>query len=208
MSINIKDWKKSKYPHIKINKKDKLLYLFDVRIDGKRYRKQYRNTTGSDVYVLFLEWKSKLGIKTTDGAETVLDYFNLSQKLSERNPTTKLKYDKYFALYITPISSMKIQDVKSSHIDSLNNSTKHLKPSYRKKMFEILIPMFSIAIDDLVINVSPIKKRQVVKRKQMQEMRVVTNAVEKYKNLHKAIHEVFKNEPRGHEVILSLSNIL
>ena len=197
MSINTKNYKKSKYPHIKVNKKNTTKFLFDiVAKNGKRYRKQYLNTSDLDVYVAFLNWKSSLGLVTTEDATTVEDYFILSQKFSERNDSTKLKYEKYFLLYVSLISKMKIVDVQSRHIDLLNQGTKHLKPSYRKKMFEILVPLFNLAIDDELITVSPIKRRQNVKRKQLQEMKVVTDAVGKYKHLHQAIHKVFKDDPR------------
>ena len=196
MAINSKDFKKTKYPHIKQNKKDKTLFLFDIVADSKRYRKQYRHNGSQDIYTLFLEWSSKVGIKTTEDAVTVEDYFHLSQRLSERSNSSKSKYESYFILYVSQIASIKVSDVKSQHIDKLNLATKHLKPSYRKKMYEILIPAFNLAIDDGLIDKSPIKKRQVVKRKQMEEMRVVTDAITKYKLLHKAIHTVFKYEPR------------
>ena len=197
MSINTKDWKKSKYPSIKIHKKDKQLYLFDYTNDiKKRFRKQYKNSDGSDVYKIFLEWKSKVGVETTEDAITVNDYFELSQKFGDRNSKTKLIYEQFLDRYIACIKDMKIQDVKSRHIDDINQKTKHLSRRSRKRVTEILTPLFKIAIDDGLIDRSPIRHRQIIKRKPLEEKRVVTDAINKYKSLHKSIHKVFKDEPR------------
>ena len=197
MAIKASEWKPSKYPYIKVNKKERSLYLFDVRSDnGKRYRKQYRHINNKNINTIFLEWRAKLGLETTEGAQTVYDYFVLSQKYSDRNDTTKQMFKLYFNNYCQAIRDMKVSEVKSSHIDQLSLANKHLSRSYRRKLFDLLTPLFRIAIDDEIIDRSPIKSRQVVKRKQMEEKRVVTNAVQKYKDLHKAIHEVFKDEPR------------
>ena len=42
MAINAKDYKTTKEQNIKVHKKDNKLFLFDFRINGKRYRKQYK----------------------------------------------------------------------------------------------------------------------------------------------------------------------
>ena len=194
MAIITKDWRKTKFPSIKQHKQDKSLYLFDYTINGKRHRKQVRPT--QDVYVEFLEWKEKLVLPKIDVSATVAEYFEKSQLISERNETTKLAYTRYYNNYITPIAKMRVVDVRSSHITQLALQTKNLSRSYRKKLFEILIPLFKLAMDDDLIKKSPIKQRQVVVRKSHEEMKVVTNAVEKYKLVHQAIHIVFKDNPR------------
>jgi len=202
MAITAKDWKQSKYPYIKIHKKDKDKYLFDIRLNGKRHRKQYKSDSSKDIYTIFLEWSDKVGTKTTDDAVTVKDYFELSQRLSERSKSTKRYYEQYLNLYLTSISSFKIQDVKSSHIDAINLKTAHLSRRSRKTVFEILIPIFRIAIDDGIIDKTPIKQRQIVKRKPLEEMRIVTDAVSKYKLLHKAIHETYEDDAKIRAIFL------
>lgn len=42
MAINSNDYTQTKEKNIKLHKKDKRLFLFDFRIDGKRYRKSYK----------------------------------------------------------------------------------------------------------------------------------------------------------------------
>lgn len=42
MAINLDDYIQTKEKNIKLHKKDKRLFLFDFRIDGKRYRKSYK----------------------------------------------------------------------------------------------------------------------------------------------------------------------
>ena len=194
MAILTKEWKTTKFSSIKQNKQDKSLYLFDYTVNDKRHRKQVRPI--QDVYAEFLEWKEKLVLPKIDTSATIAQYFEKSQLVSERNDTTKLAYTRYYNNYITPISKMKVVDVRSSHITQLTLQTKHLSRSYRKKLFEILIPLFNLAVDDGLIAKSPIKQKQIVVRKAHEEMKVVTNAVRKYKLVHQAIHQVFHDNPR------------
>jgi len=44
MALNISDYTQTKEKNIKRHKKDKRLFLFDFRVDGKRYRKTYKVT--------------------------------------------------------------------------------------------------------------------------------------------------------------------
>ena len=194
MAISTKDWRKTKFPSIKQHKRDKSLYLFDYTMNGKRHRKQVRPT--QDIYVEFLEWKEKLVLPKIDVTATVAEYFEKSQLVSERNDTTKLAYTRYYNNYISPIAKMRVVDVRSSHITQLTLQTKHLSRSYRKKLFEIFIPLFNLAVDDGLLTKSPIKQKQVVIRKAHEEMKVVTDAVRKYKLVHNVIYQVFSNNPR------------
>ena len=195
MAIITQDWKQSKFKSIKQHKKDKELYLFDVKLNGKRYRKKHR-CDGKDIYLTFKEWSDKLELPKVDSTATIEDYFHKSQLVSERNDTTKLAYTRYYNNYISPISGMRVVDVRSSHITQLSLANKHLSRSYRKKLFEILIPLFKLAKDDELITKSPIKQRQVVVRKSHEEMKVVNDAVGKYKLVHQTIHHTFSDNPR------------
>ena len=42
MAIDANDYVQTKEKNIKLHKKDKRLFLFDFRVDGKRYRKSYK----------------------------------------------------------------------------------------------------------------------------------------------------------------------
>ena len=42
MAINLKDYKTTKEQNIKVHKKDTRLFLFDFRINNKRYRKNFK----------------------------------------------------------------------------------------------------------------------------------------------------------------------
>ena len=204
MAIKTKEWKHTNFTSIKVNKKNKQKYLFDYTSEetGKRHRKVIVLQESEGLYVSFLEWKNKLVLETLNANATVKEYFELSQRLSDRSEGTKTAYERYFKNYISPISKMKITKVKSSHIDQLKLDTKHLSKSYQKKMFEILIPLFELSVDDDIITKTPIKKRQVTKRRQMEEMKVVTNAVEKYKIIHRTIHKEFEDNPRIRSLFL------
>ncbi|MCH9740978.1 MAG: hypothetical protein K0U38_09095 [Epsilonproteobacteria bacterium] len=43
MAIKLSDYKPTKETNIKVHKRDKRLFLFDFRIDGKRYREHYKH---------------------------------------------------------------------------------------------------------------------------------------------------------------------
>ncbi|MEA2092065.1 MAG: hypothetical protein U9O83_06840 [Campylobacterota bacterium] len=49
------------------------------------------------------------------------------------------------------------------------------------------------AEDDLIVK-SPIKKSHIPVRKQLEEKKVITDAVNKYKKIHETIHQLFGSD--------------
>lgn len=67
---------------------------------------------------------------------------------------------------------MKLASVTPSHISTITALTKHLANSTRQKSIAILVPMFKLAIDEELIQFSPIKHIHKIKRKQLEEKRI------------------------------------
>ena len=87
---------------------------------------------------------------------------------------------------------MKLSDVKPRHISKINDMTAGFAPRTRKK-----------AIEDEIIILSPVQKTHKIKRSQKQEKRVISgDAVEKYKTLSKAIHQVYADNPHHRALLL------
>jgi len=102
-----------------------------------------------------------------------------------------ISYNYFYDKHLVGFESLKIKDVKSSHITALNVSLSHLAPATRSKAYEILKPIFALAIEDEIILRTPIKVSHLPKRKQIEEKKIITQAVRKYKLVHKAIHQLF-----------------
>ena len=95
MAITPKDWTPTKEQNIKVHKKDNRLFLFDFRINGKRYRKQYRVKATNHTPLQML--------KT---ARTQLDIMK-DEIINDRYGNDLIKLDKLFIEY------MKTQPVKA-----------------------------------------------------------------------------------------------
>ena len=204
MAILLSDFNKTKHSGLFVHKTDVNKFLFNFRLNGKGTRKLYKanpSHTKADKLKLAYEELEKLkevkGRTEASGADlnaTIDDSFDRLQEMTERNADTKQSYKYHYEKYIQPvIGKMKITAVTPRHISTITASTKGLANSTRQKSTAILMPIFKLAIDEEVIQFSPIKHIHKVKRKQLEEKKVVNNAEEKYKLVHSAIHEVFKD---------------
>ena len=204
MAINKKDYIPTKHSGIKIHSNG-INFMFDFRINKKRYMRLFessQNHTPKDrlktaydaMEKVKAEIERTLNIDADTGA-TVDNYWEKVKKLKKWSPKVRTDMQYYYDKYITEVGSMKILDVKPRHLTDLNISMNHLSPRYQKKAYEILIPIFSLASDDELILVSPIKKNHIPKRDNTTEKKIVTDAVGKYKALHKALYLKFKENP-------------
>jgi len=205
MAINKKEYKPTKHAGIKIHS-DSINYWFDFRINGKRYSKLFKskqNHTQKDrlksAYEAFEAYRSSkirdLAIGT-DTASTVDTYWEKVKSLPGKRGkmwTDKVRTDMqyYYDKYLTDIGSMKIRDVQPVHITDLKITMNHLTPRYQKKAFEILLPVFNLAIKHKLIDVSPVHADDIPKRDAAAEKKIVVDAVVKYKKIHKALYEKF-----------------
>lgn len=204
MAINKKEYTPTKHAGIKVHKNN-IDYLFDFRIEGKRYSRLFKskeNHTPRDrlktAYEAFESHKDRITKElsiTADTSATVNEYWEKVKKLKSWSPKVRSDTQYYYDKYLTDIGAMKIRDVKPRHMTDLNIKITHLSKRYQKKSFEILIPIFTLALDDEIIEVSPIKKSHIPKRENAKEKKIVTDAVAKYKIIHKTLHEKFKENP-------------
>ena len=202
MAISLADYSTTKHKGLLVHKNDVNKFLFNFRKNGKATRKIWRanpSHTKADklktAYLMLEELKGVQARVQHSGANlnaTVDDYFDRLQIMTERNEATQQSHLNHYNKYIKPtIGRMKITKVSPTHITTISLLTKHLANSTRQKSIAILTPIFRLAIDEELIQFSPVKHIHKVKRKQLEEKKVVTDAGTKYKMVHQAINKVF-----------------
>ena len=202
MAILLSDYIATKHKNLFIHKNDSTKFLFNFRINGKSTRKVFNanpaHTKADRLKTAYMKLEELKGVKTRvelSGANlnaTVDEYFDRLQTMTERNEETQKSYERHYNRYIKPtIGKMKIANVTPSHISTITALTKHLANSTRQKSIAILDPIFKLAIDEELIQFTPIKHIHKVKRKQLEEKKVINDAETKYREVYKAINEVF-----------------
>ncbi len=202
MAIDKQSYSRTKHVGVKIHR-DSIKFWFDFKLNGKRYSKLWKsniNHTKADrlksAYSELERLKAEILNSTTitaDFGATINDYF---ETLKDRwKGETLKKYEFYYAKYMQDgIGKLKIRDTKSAHFTSFNKTISHLAPSTRKRAYEILQPLFRLAIEDEIIDRTPIKSAHIPVRNQLSEKKVVTDAVTKYKTIHTTINRLFNSE--------------
>ena len=210
MAIDKKSYTKTKHAGIKLHK-DGIRFWFDFTLNGKRHSKLWKSNeahTKADrlktAYIELERLKAEILHKneiTANFDATVNDYF---ETLKERwKGETLKKYEFYYAKYMEDgIGKLKVKDVKAAHFTSFNKIIAHLAPSTRKRAYEILQPLFKLAIEDEIILRSPIKTSHIPVRNQLSEKKVVTDAVAKYKTLYSTINDMFADNPHHRAIFL------
>lgn len=204
MAITATDFTKTKHTGIKAHK-DGITYLFDIRIDGKRYRKIWESNpshTKADrlktAYNQMEAFRTETQHKNTITADldaTVLDYWTKLKAVKNWKPYMLKEYNNYYDRNLDKLSNIKVKDLKPAHITNLNTTLTHLSTRSRLKAYEILQPLVALAIEDEIIIKSPIKKSHLPKRKSLEEKKVIANATDKYKAIYSAIHSIYKSKP-------------
>ena len=203
MAIDKQSYSKTNEPNIKLHK-DGVKFWFDFSINGKRYSRLWTsNQSHSPRDKLKTARRELDSIKekilhditiTADVNATVTDYWERLKAVKGWKDELVRNYDYYFNKHLAGLANIKVQDIKSAHFTSLNVTLKDFAPATRKKAYEILGPLFELAVEDEIIAKSPIKKSHIPVRKQLEEKKVITGAVSKYKLIHSAIHQVFGSD--------------
>lgn len=207
MALLLSDYTKTKHKGLFINKVDPCKFLFNFRIHGKSTRKIYRaNLSHTKVDRLRMAYSelerlkavvNRVEVSGADLTATVQNYFDRLQEITERNMDTQKMYANHYKKYIEPtIGKLKIVDVTARHISTITALTKHLAKATQQKTTSILIPMFNLAIDEELIQFSPIKNIHKAKRKQLEEKKIINDAVNKYKLVYEAIFTAFADNPK------------
>ncbi len=214
MAIDKKAFIKTKHSNIKIHK-DGIRFWFDFTIDKKRYSRLWnanKNHTKTDklrsavqqLESFRREVEHQKGIEANTDA-TIDNYWEIL-KINKKNKWSSPQMDKnksYYNKYIKDtLGSKRIKDVKPAMFTQFNRTISHLATRTQKMAYELLIPIFKLAIEDEIIDRTPIKSSHVPKRKQLEEKKIITDAVTKYKAVHKAIHKVYVENPHHRAIFL------
>ncbi len=213
--MNIENYSTTKFAGVKANS-DATEILLDFRLNKKRYRKklQLLKTQGNrtdrikKAYSALEEYKAEIAHSSTLGDIANMNmntYFKRTEALSERSPIVKKRLEQFYDSYVKPtVGDLLVKDVKPAHITTIMSKLKELgyALSTRKKALEVLVPIFKLAIDEDVINKSPIKKIHNIKRDSKKEKKIVLNAEEKYRIVYKQIFLTFHHNPKIMALVL------
>lgn len=209
-------YKGNDIPNLKIHKNDDNKFIMEFRLNYKRYRKTFTvegSTKGRSIELarrVLDQYISELSQATNKSSTAspnmiVNEYFDrlIDIKRNSWSANHQYKLKGFFNRYIKSIIGDKaISSVKSSDITTITADVSHLSKRSQKMVTEVLNPLFDLAIEDESIQVSPIKKSHRVTRKLIEEKRVIQNAVEKYKQVYKSIHNVYKDNPTVRAMLL------
>ena len=221
MGAYIKDYVQVNYkgneiPNLKIHKDNDSKFIMEFRVNHKRYRKTFTvdgNTKGRNIELArrvldqYITELSQAANKSSSASPHMIvnDYFDRLIEIKRNNWSEphKDKLKGYFNKYIKPIIGDKeISEVKPSDLTTIGANVSHLSKRSQKRLTEVLHPLFELAIEDESIQASPIKKNHRVTRKMVEEKRVISNAVDKYKKVYKSILSVYENNPTMRAIFL------
>ena len=209
--MNIDDWKAIKYrgkpvSNLKQHKKTPSKFMADFRINGKRYRpiiKVLDDGSNPNMIQKALVQREEIMRLKEDKFNASVANMTLDQYF-ERYVTSRSKAKKWshkyladtrraYKLYVhEKLGSRKLTAIRSSNISDVMDGVSHLSLRSQKLVIEILKPLFTKALqEDCIITRSPIQFSHLVKRNINEEKKIVTHAESKYKQVHKAIHQVF-----------------
>ncbi len=204
MAIDKKSFTKTRYPNIKIHK-DGIKFWFDFTIAGKRYSKLWESNLRHNKADRLRQAQKQLQVFRdevmhqnsieADMNATVNDYWLKLLSVKDWKPYMVKEYTHYYKKNLSKLSGIKIKDLKPAHFTVLNTTLTHLSIRSRTKAYEILRPLIELAIEDEIIYKSPIKKSHVPKRKSNEEKKVIVSAMDKYRTIHGAIHDIYKTKP-------------
>ena len=205
MALKVSDYTQVKNEtNLKIHKNDNTKFLFDFRIEDKRYRKSFKiktNVTGWNKKTCISEAKREL-LKYKESLEagytsTTTNLNKLSSLYFESMKATKWKTIKeaIYKRYIQkPIGKKAIEDIKPMQIKKVINDMdkKGLSPRTQKSILEVLKPMFKFALENKMIKEIP---TAFINVKIPNQKKVVTGATELFKKIYEGIITYYKDEP-------------
>jgi len=200
MAINISDFHNTKHTGLKIHN-DGMTFLFDIRVLGKRYRRKWeanklhskpdRLKTAYNKLEAFRDDIIHKNTITANIDATVDDYWIKLKVVKGWKAELIKNYDYFYNKHLGYFSNIKISKIKPSDFTNLNVSLKDYALATQKKAYEILKPLFDLAVEDEIIFKSPIKKSHIPVRKQIEEKKIITDATVKYRKIYETIHQLF-----------------
>jgi len=213
MAIEIKYYLKTKHTGIKVHKNDATKFLLEFTIAKKRFRRLFishsahgtkdRLKTAYEEREAFITIFEAQSNSSANMKATVDEYFEIHKKSRKWSENVKNGYENYYKKHIQPfIGSKKVVDIQPYHISKVMDNLVHYSNRTRKMALEVLKPLFKRAISDKLIKFTPVTDEHNVKRNQKAEKRLVPDAVNKYKAVHKAIMTVYKDNPHHRALFL------
>lgn len=209
MAIDMTDYIQTKEKNIKKHKRDKLLFLFDFRIYGKRYRRFYRSRavshTPKDLLTSArIELERQKEVIRSGDIPVVMNIGKLFEKYMKTQPDTpwSKKKQSFFDLYIKDgIESIEVSKLKPLHIEELilNMSKKGLSPRTCRSILEVLSPLFKFAIKNNLIKDNPTEHISV---KVPSQKKKVLDGLGTFKKLHHGIMNLYKDDPQYRALFL------
>ncbi len=211
MAISTEDYEPaslqgSKVPHLKRNKNDNQKFFFDFTKNSKRYRQTYLAVKDTPTEMIrqakircevFYEQAGRVrsNLDANIIVDTYWDRFCEHKKTDWSKKHTSNSKGIY-KNYIKNIIGLKqLRRVNTADIDDIMHKAKQdLSKRSQKSILEVLKPLFERAIKEKLILESPVDHN--IKRNAAEEKKIVLGAEEKFKKIHKAIHEVFAKDPK------------
>jgi len=207
MALKISDYMKVKNEsNLKIHKKDNHKFIFDFRIDDKRYRKTFNidnRITGWDKKTCISQAKKELQIFKDDikAGFTSSDKIKLDSLFDEYYKTlnsstvgTKKKVSIYNRYIKEHLGNKKICNIVEKDINKIITGLrdKGLQPKTIKGVLEVMKPLYKFAIRNKYLKDDVVKDLKV---KTTDRKKIVTDATKLFLEVHKTIVSTYKDEP-------------
>lgn len=207
MAINLHDYTRIA-KNLRINNTNKKEFLFDFRIEGKRYRKIVvlgdRPEWNKTLYIreaqsLLIDYQRSIeigtGNLTINQATKLNELWELYyQTLDQNNGWTKTKKSFYERYLQNSLGKKKIGDIQEHQVVAVIRELQSQQLATRtiNTTLEILRPLFDFAIKNKVLQDNPTRFIQL---KKDNVKKIVTNATETFKCIFEGIINFYKDNP-------------
>jgi len=203
MPYKSKEWKRVKYRGntligIKQHIKDSSRFIFEVNIKSLRKRKfiiiksigESRLRSAIDRYS---EFKADIKKGYFVEARTLEDMFKRMLLIKSISFRWQKLQEATFKNHIKPLIGQKnIKDIRSYDIDEVMIRTRDKAPASRKAIMDIIKSIMRYAQEDKIIKDLPFEIRHNIKVNALQQKTLITNAQNKFIQVHRAIRLLAK----------------
>jgi len=209
MAIDHNEYIQTKEKNIKVHKKNRLKFLFDFRIDNKRYRRFFVSeaisSTPKDLLSsarVVLEKQKKM-IRNGD-VDVHINVSKLYDLYESKNKKTEWedKKKRFFELYIKDdIGSIQVDKLRPFHIEDIirKMEKKSYSPRTCRAILEVVNPLFKFAMKNNFMKDSPSKLITVEVPSQKKK---VDDGLDSFRKLYKGIMNLYNDNPRYRALFL------
>jgi len=206
MPYNSKEWKSvtyrsSKLIGIKQHKTNNKKFMLEVNIKKLRKRKFITlDNKGEDLIREAIECYSSFRLDIKQGyfieAKTFEDIFRRMLLIKNISYRWKKMQEATFKNHIdTYIGQKNIKDIRVYDIDEVMIKVKSKAPASKKAIMDIIKGVMRYAKEEKIIKNLPFEIRHNIKVNALQQKTLVTDAKNKFIAVHRAIVEIFKDDP-------------